>query len=163
MAETLPVTDMLPTKFEPIHKRRFLLAIEGIDSFIVKTAARPTYSTEEITINWINSTRYVAGKTTFNTIAVTLHDPIAPAGSQQVMEWVRLCFESVSGRGGYADFYKRDIQLKMLDPVGTIIQLWDINGAFVTEANFNDVGYDSTADLAEISLTIRFDNAVLQY
>ena len=163
MADTLSVTDMLPTKFEPITKRRFLLASEGIDSFIVKSAARPTYTTEEVTINWLNSTRYVAGKTTFNTISVTLHDPIAPAGAQQVMEWIRLNFESVSGRGGYADFYKRDIQLKMLDPVGTVVQLWDIKGAFITEANFNDVSYDSTADLAEISLTIRFDNAVLQY
>jgi len=163
MADTLSVVDMLPHKFEPITKRRFLLAIEGIDSFIVKSAARPTYTTEEVTINWLNSTRYVAGKTTFNTISVTLHDPIAPAGAQQVMEWIRLNFESVSGRGGYADFYKRDIQLKMLDPVGTVVQLWDIKGAFITEANFNDVSYDSTADLAEISLTIRFDNAVLQY
>lgn len=163
MAETLSVTDMLPTKFEPLAKRRFILAIEGIDSFIVKTAARPTFTTEEVTVNWINHTRYLAGKTTFGTIAVTLHDPIAPAGAQQVMEWIRLTFESVSGRGGYADFYKRDIQLKMLDPVGTVVQLWDIKGAFITEANFNDVSYDSTADLAEISLTIRFDNAVLQY
>ena len=163
MADTLSVTDMLPTKFEPLAKRRFLLAIEGIDSFIIKTANRPTFTTEEVAINWINETRYVAGKTTFGTLSVTLHDAIAPAGAQQVMEWIRLCYESVSGRGGYADFYKRDIQLKMLDPVGTVVQLWDIKGAFITEANFNDVGYDSTADLTEISLTIRFDNAVLQY
>jgi len=163
MVETLDTTSLLPNKFEPLAKRRFVLAMEGIDSFIVKTAARPTYTTEEVAINWINSTRYVAGKTTFGTMAVTLHDPIAPSGAQQVMEWIRLCFESVSGRGGYADFYKRDIQLKMLDPVGTVIQLWDIKGAFITEANFNDVSYESTGDLAEIALTIRFDNAVLQF
>lgn len=163
MAETLSVTDMLPTKFEPLTKRRFLFAIEGIDSFIIKTAARPTWTTEEVTINWINSTRYVAGKTTFGTLAVTLHDPIAPAGAQQVMEWIRLTFESISGRAGYADFYKRDIQIKMLDPVGTVVQLWDIKGAWLTEANFNDVSYDSTADLAEIALTIRFDNVALQF
>lgn len=163
MAETLSVTDMLPSRFEPLAKRRFILAIEGIDSFIVKTAARPSYTTEEVTVNWINHTRYLAGKTTFGTMSITLHDPIAPAGAQQVMEWIRLTFESVSGRGGYADFYKRDVQLKMLDPVGTVVQLWDIKGAFITEANFNDVSYDSTADLAEISLTIRFDNAILQY
>jgi hypothetical protein len=163
MAETLSVPNMLPSKFEPLAKRRFVLAIEGIDSFLIKTAARPTMTTEEIPINFINSTRYIAGKTTFGTMSVTLHDPIAPSGAQQVMEWVRLCFESVSGRGGYADFYKRDIQVKMLDPVGTVIQLWDIKGAFVTEANFGDLSYDSTTDLAEISLSIRFDNAVLQY
>jgi hypothetical protein len=163
MADTLSVPEMLPTKFEPLAKRRFVLAIEGIDAFLIKTAARPTYTTEEVTVNFINSTRYLAGKTTFGTMAVTLHDPIAPSGAQQVMEWIRLTFESVSGRGGYADFYKRDIQVKMLDPVGTVVQLWDIKGAFITEANFNDVSYDSTADLAEISLTLRFDNAVLQF
>lgn len=162
MAETLNVTDMLPSKFEPLAKRRFLFAIEGIDSFIVKTAARPTYTTEEVTIPWINSTRYLAGKTTFGTLAVTLHDPIAPAGSQQVMEWIRLTFESVSGRSGYADFYKRDVQIKMLDPVGTVVQLWDLKGAWLTEANFNDLSYDGS-DTTEIALTLRFDNAVLQY
>ena len=163
MAETLSVPEMLPTKFEPLAKRRFVLAIEGIDAFLIKTAARPTYTTEEVTVNFINHTRYLAGKTTFGTMAVTLHDPIAPSGAQQVMEWIRLTFESVSGRGGYADFYKRDVQVKMLDPVGTVVQLWDIKGAFITEANFNDISYDSTADLAEISLTLRFDNAVLQF
>jgi len=163
MADTLSVTDMLPTKFEPIAKRRFVFAIEGIDSFLIKTAARPQITTEEIAIPWINSTRYIAGKTKFGTLALTLYDPIAPSGAQQVMEWIRLCFESVSGRAGYADFYKRDIQIKMLDPVGTTIQLWDVKGAFVTEANFGDLSYEAEGDLAEISLTIRFDNMVLQY
>jgi hypothetical protein len=153
---------MLPTKFQNIAKRQFVLAIEGVDAFLVKTAARPTITTEEVAINWINSTRYLAGKTTFGSMAVTLHDAIAPSGSQQVMEWIRLCFESVTGRSGYADFYKRDIQLKMLDPVGTVIQLWDIKGAWVQEANFNDVTYEGS-DQTEISLTIRFDNAVLSY
>jgi hypothetical protein len=163
MAQTLSVTEMLPAKFTPLMKRSFVFAIEGIDAFLIKTAARPEITTEEITINWINSTRYVAGKTTFGTLAVTLHDPIAPSGAQQVMEWVRLCFESVSGRAGYPDFYKRDIQLKMLDPVGTVVQLWDIKGAFCTTAGFGDLSYDSTTDMAEISLTIRFDNCVMQY
>lgn len=163
MAETLSVPEMLPTKFEPLTKRRFLLAIEGIDAFLIKTAARPTWNTEEVTIPFINSTRYIAGKTTFDTISVTLHDSIGPSGAQQVMEWIRLCFESVSGRGGYADFYKRDIQIKLLDPVGTVIQLWDIKGAFITSANFGDLSYEDATGLAEVSLTIRFDNVTLQY
>jgi len=162
MATTLGVEDMLATKFQPLAKRQFLLAIEGVDAFLVKTASRPTFTTEEVAINWINTTRYIAGKTTFNTMTVTLHDAIGPSGAQQVMEWLRLCYESVSGRSGYADFYKRDIQLKMLDPVGTVVQLWDIKGAWITEANFNDVSYEGS-DQTEISLTIRYDNAVLQF
>ena len=81
MANTLPVSDMLPNKFEPKRKFRWVFAIEGIDAFLMKTAARPTINTEEITIPYMNHTRYLAGKTTFDTISVTLHDPIAPSGA----------------------------------------------------------------------------------
>ena len=162
MAETLAVTDMLPNKFEPKRQFRWVLAIEGIDAFIVKTASRPNVSIEEIENPYINHKRYVAGKASFETLSVTLHDPIAPSGAQQVMEWVRTHFESVSGRAGYADFYKRDIQLKMLDPIGTVVELWDIKGGFLTAADFGSLDY-GTSEPTEISLTIRFDNCVLQY
>ena len=162
MADTLPVTDMLPNKFEPKRKFRWVFAIEGIDAFLMKTANRPTITIEEQEIPFMNSTRYIAGKAKFETLAVTLHDPIAPSGAQQVMEWVRTHFESVSGRAGYADFYKRDCQLKLLDPVGTVIELWDIKGAFLTNAGFGDLDYGAS-DAMELSLTLRFDNCVLQY
>lgn len=162
MADTLDVTSMLPNKFEPKRKNRWVLAIEGIDAFICKTAARPSFKTEEVEVPFINSRRYLAGVTKFDPIAVTLHDPIAPSGAQQVMEWIRLCFESVSGRSGYADFYKRDLQLKLLDPIGTVVELWDIKGAFIVDATFGELSYEA-GEPVEISLSLRFDNAVLQY
>ena len=162
MAETLSVTDMLANKFEPKRKFSWILQIEGIDAFLMKTSARPTFETDPVEIGFINSTRYIAGKTKFAEMAATLYDPIAPSGSQQIMEWIRLHFESVSGRSGYADFYKRDLQLKMLDPVGTVVELWDIKGAWLTNVTFGDLDYDAS-DASEISITIRFDNAVLQY
>ncbi len=162
-AETLDVASMLNVQFEPKRQTQWVLRMEGIDSYLLKTAQRPTITTEEVEMSYINDTRYLAGKTKFNTIAVTLHDPIAPSGAQQAMEWIRTCYECVSGRGGYADFYKRDIQLLLLDPVGTVIELWDIKGAFITESNFGDLDYSTNADPVEISLTIRFDKGVLQF
>ena len=41
MAESLSVQDMLPNKFEPKRKFRWVFAIEGIDAFLMKGAARP--------------------------------------------------------------------------------------------------------------------------
>ena len=81
MAETLSVTEMIPNKFEPKRKNRWIFAIEGIDAFLIKSANRPSYQMGETAINFINSQRYVAGKTTFETISVTIHDPIAPSGA----------------------------------------------------------------------------------
>lgn len=163
MAETLSVVDMLPNKFEPKRQYRWVFSIEGIDAFLMKTAARPSYTIAETTLQFINSKRYLAGKLTFGTLSVNLHDPIAPSGAQQVMEWIRTHAESVSGRTGYADFYKRDCQIKMLDPVGTVVELWDIKGAFITTANFGSLSYDDESTPMSIDLTLRFDNCVLQY
>ena len=162
MPETLDVVDLLPNKFEPKRQNRWVLAIEGIDAFLVKTAKRPSISFNETTREYINSKRYLAGKADLGTFDVTIHDPIAPSGSQQVMEWIRSHYESVSGRSGYADFYKRDIQLKLLDPVGTVVEFWDIKGAFLTSADFGGLDYGSD-EPTEISLSMRFDNCVLQY
>lgn len=162
MAETLAVTDMLPNKFEPKRKFRWIFQIEGVDAFLMKTAARPSYETETVTVDYINTKRYLAGKTQFGELSVTLYDPIAPSGAQQVMEWIRLHYESVSGRSGYADFYKRDIQLKLLDPVGTVVELWDLKGCWITRAEFGELDYAS-GEAMEVRLTLRFDNAVLQY
>lgn len=162
MAETLSVTDMLPNKFEPKRNYRWVLAIEGIDSFLVTSANRPNVSITEKKIDYINSYRRVASKLEFQDLSIKLHDPIAPSGAQQMMEWIRTHYESVSGRAGYADFYKRDIQLKMLDPIGTVIELWDIKGAFLTSVNFNTLDYSSD-DIMMIDATIKFDNCVLQF
>ena len=162
MAETLAVQDMLPNKFEPKRKFRWVFAIEGIDAFLMKAATRPNMTFSEQELHFINSRRYVAGKMNFDPITVTLYDPIAPSGAQQVMEWVRTHFESVSGRAGYADFYKRDCQIKMLDPVGTVVELWDLKGCMLNNANFNDLDY-TAEDPTEISLGILLDNCVLQY
>ena len=162
MAETLSVTDMLPNKFEPKRKFRWVLQIEGVDAFLMKTTARPSYTTDAVELGYINATRYLAGKTKFEEMSVTLYDPIAPSAAQQIMEWIRLHYESVSGRSGYADFYKRDLQLKVLDPVGTVVELWDLKGCFLTKVEYGDLDYDSS-DAAEVSISIRYDNAVLQY
>jgi len=162
MAETLSVTDMLPNKFEPKRNYRWVLAIEGIDAFLVSETQRPTISIGEKKIDFINSYRNIAGKLSFSDISVKLHDPIAPSGAQQVMEWIRTHYESVSGRAGYADFYKRDLQLKMLDPVGTVVELWDIKGAFITQANYGSLQYGGD-DIMMIDLTLKIDNCVLQF
>jgi hypothetical protein len=160
--ETLDVTAMLANHFEPKRKNRWIIAIEGVDAFLLKSTARPTATTEENEISWINATRHVAGKTKWNTLSITMHDPIAPSGAQQMTEWLRLVYDNVSGRAGYADFYKRNLQLKMLDPVGTVIELWDIVGVFPTEINFGDLTYEDGSPI-EISCTLRFDTAALQF
>jgi len=78
------------------------------------------------------------------------------------MEWVRTHYESVSGRSGYTDFLKRDLQLKMLDPIGTVIELWDIKGALITSADWGNLSYEGDETM-KVSLNLAVDNCVLQF
>lgn len=162
MAETLDVNSLLANTYEPLRKFRWVLQIDGVDAYTLKTAARPQLTFDETVIDFINTKRYVSGKQTWNPIAITTHDPISPSASQKIMDWVRINYEPLTGRMGYATFYKRNISLKLLDPQGTVVQLWDIIGAWPQDVNFGDLDYASS-DNAEISFTLRFDNAVLQF
>ena len=78
------------------------------------------------------------------------------------MEWVRLSHESVTGRDGYSDFYKKDITFNMLGPVGDVVEEWVLKGTYISEANFGDLNY-AEDDPAEITLTLRYDYAILQF
>ena len=113
-------------------------------------------------VDYINSKRYLAGKFEWGTIALTLQDPIAPSSSQKVMEWARLAHETISGRDGYAAFYKKDFSLNLMDPVGVTIEQWDIKGAWITDADFGGLDYAS-GEPVEISLTVRPDECILRY
>ena len=162
MPETLDVAQLLNNPYEPKRKFRWILQIDGIDAYTLKTAARPSLTFDEVVIDYVNTKRYVAGKQTWNPIAVTTHDPIAPSAAQKVMDWIRINFEPLTGRMGYAKYYKKNIVLKLLDPQGTVVEYWDITGAWPQDANFGDLDY-ATSDNVEISFTLRYDNATLQY
>jgi len=139
------------------------MEIDGIPSYLIKAANRPNIQFEVVTLEHINVKRKLKGKGTWQDLEITLYDPIVPSGAQSVMEWVRLSHESLTGRDGYADFYKKDVQIYMLGPVGDKIEQWTLKGAFISNAQFNDVAWDNQSDPAEITLTLTYDYAILEY
>ena len=162
MAELLEPQDIMFTPFEPKLKNRFIMQIDGINAYLVKAMTRPTLESDEVVLEHMNVTRYVKGKSRWQPIDITLYDPIVPSAAQQVMEWVRLGHESVTGRDGYSDFYKKTITFNMLGPVGDVVEEWELKGAWIKTANFGDLDF-SASDPIEISLTLQYDYAILKF
>ena len=162
MAEILEFDKMFYTNFEPKMKNRYIMEIDGIQSYMIKAGNRPQINFEKVTLDHINVKRQLKGKGEWQDLTITLYDPIVPSGAQAVMEWVRLSHESITGRDGYADFYKKDIDIYMLGPVGDKIEQWKLKGAFITQANFGELDFASN-DAATIELTLTYDYAVLEF
>ena len=93
---------------------------------------------------------------------MTLYDPVVPSAAQAAMEWIRLSHESVTGRNGYADFYKKDMTINLLGPVGDKVEEWTIKGGFCTAVDFGTLDW-STGDPLNVTLTVAYDYAILQY
>ena len=150
------------TAFEPKQTNRFVMYMDGFPTFMVKGVGGVNVSQNAIELNHINVQRFVKGKTTWGTIDFTLFDPITPSGAQAVMEWVRLHHESVTGRDGYSDFYKKDLTFNVIGPVGDVVSEWIVKGALITSANFGDFNWDNDGAV-QISMTVQPDYCILNF
>lgn len=154
--------EIMFTAFEPQVQNRFIMYIDGIPAYLIKKASAPGFEAGEITLDHINVYRKVKGKVRWNDMTLELYNPITPSGAQSVMEWARLAHESVTGRDGYSDFYKKDLTLNILGPVGDIVGEWIVKGAYVKNATFGEFDWSSDA-AATIAVTVAMDYCVLNF
>ena len=155
----------MPLTYEPKRKNRWLFRFPaelGIQEWWLKSGARPSIEQNEVEIQFLNTSTWVIGRFTWASLDLVLRDPIGPSASQAVMEWVRLQSESITGRQGYAAGYKKNVEIEMLDPSGVVIEKWQLQGTMTTTVNFGDLSMDDD-EIADITMTLRFDRAILVF
>jgi hypothetical protein len=163
MAELLNPNEIFFTSFEPKTQNRFIMYIDGIPAFTIKKTDRPKVSSEKKALDHINLQRYYKGKSTWQDMTIELYDPIVPSAAQAVMEWFRLCHESVTGRDGYMDFYKKDLIINVLGPVGDKVEEWKLVGAFPINNDFGALDWSNSGDPLGITVVLSIDYAILQF
>lgn len=151
------------TNFEPKLKHRFILYVDGIPSFLVKRVALPKFNSEVVEIPHMNVYHYVKGKTTWQEVEMELYDPIIPSGAEKVMEWFRLSHESVTGRDGYADFYKKDVTINIIGPPGNKVGEWVLKGAWPMSGDFSEMDWANNNEYVSINVTLRYDFAIYNF
>jgi len=155
----------MPIPYEPKRQNRFIMRFPstlGINEWFVESTARPKLTVGATEIQFLNTSTWVAGRFNWGEISVKFRDPIGPSASQALMEWVRLCAETVTGRMGYAAGYKKNVDLELLDPTGVVVEKWILEGAWLSSVDFGSLAYNSE-NIAEINATLRPDRCILVY
>lgn len=152
-----------PVQYQLKHANLFFLEFPGelgIESWQVQTSSRPKMNINPVDIPYLNTTYFTAGKYLWEPLTITLIDPVGPSTSQQVMEWVRLHAESVTGRMGVAAGYKKDLVLKTLGPSGITVEKWVIYQCMITNVDFGENDH-ANDQLQMVTVTVQPDWCVL--
>ena len=81
----------LNPNFEPKRQFRFLvqLSLSGQDvTFLAKSVDRPSYTISENPHQFFNHTFYYPGRVTWNTISLTLVDPVSPNAAELLYQYL---------------------------------------------------------------------------
>jgi hypothetical protein len=127
--------------------------------------ARPQVSFGDITVDVYNSKVKLAGKPDWQDVAVVLRDDAAGNVTKLVGEQLQKQFDFMEQSSAASGIdYKFITRLEMLDGGNgvnepTVLETWELYGCFVQNATYGDMNYSSN-DPVQISLTLRFDNAL---
>jgi hypothetical protein len=126
---------------------------------------RPKVGFEEITVPIYNSTLYLAGKYTWETVACTLRDDASGQVARLVGEQLQkqLDFMEQASAASGID-YKFTTKFEVLDggngvATPNVLETWELYGCYLTNVDYGDANYGESAPMT-IAMTIRYDNAV---
>lgn len=131
-----------------------ILIMQGLESF-----SAPTESNEEITLDYANEKRYVAGKAAYASSTLVLKDFVDMGVANAVIRWRRQVYNPETGSIGLARNYKKNADLTLMAPDQSSIRIWKLYGMWPTEADFGNLNMASS-DKVMLSLSLRYDRAV---
>jgi len=159
---------------EPKRQHRWILFIKSendLPSYVIKKVDKPTVTINETEHKFFGHSFWYPGHVTWETIDVTLVDPINPDAADKVMNAIQ--------SAGYAIPRDRDsrthmpatiskakaqgwfgglIKLQQLDPANKVIETWRLYNPWIKSAKWGTLDYSSD-EMVEITLTLRYDYA----
>ena len=126
---------------------------------------RPNATFEDIEIPVYNSYVKLAGRPKWGEVTVVLRDDAPGNVTKLVGEQLQKQFDFMEQSSAASGIdYKFICKLEMLDGGNganepTVLETWEMYGCYIAAATYGDMAYSSN-EAAQISLTVKFDNAL---
>ncbi len=168
----------LNPNFEPKRQFRFLVQLSlgpdgGQDvTFLAKSVDRPSYTISDNPHQFFNHTFYYPGRVTWNTITLTLVDPVSPNGAELLYQYLETAgvqkptsIDAATGttitKSSATAAMGRMVIQEIATPTGggnesQIVGQWELLNPFFTDVNFGSHDYGSE-DMIDIGITVRYD------
>jgi hypothetical protein len=156
---------------DPKRKFRFTVEFNGINAsqggallWYAKTAAKPSFTVAETEHKYLNHTFYYPGSVTWNSISVTLVDPVEPDMTATVSDIIVASgYSPPTDANALGSMSKAKaagalgtVTITQIDSDGNPLETWTLWNAFIKDVKYGDLEYGGD-ELTEVALELRYD------
>jgi hypothetical protein len=156
---------------DPKRQYRWVMNIGDIPAYTLKKASKPSFVVEETEHKFLSHTYYYPGRVTWNTIEITLADPVDPDLSNHVANIIKnsgynppssydTAKRGTISKTAAVDALGTSIEIQQLSGDGEVIETWTLKNPWIKDVKFGELDYEGD-DLIEITLELRYDWAEL--
>lgn len=168
---SLVISDTKSSTLEPLKKNRWFLQFTSIPgqtqtesdmlAFCCHTGNRPTIDISEEKSDRLNEQFYIAGKPTWSGLDFGFYDYIqGPKSATNILyEWSKKVYNPITGQMGFKTDYTTSAVIAMLDPMGGIVQVWNLFYCWPQKISWDNMDAGDTA-LSNVTLTLKYDYAI---
>lgn len=158
----------------PKRSYRFTCTIGAIgteNTWLVTQVKKPSATVGEVSHKYLNHTFYYPGRVEWDTVNVTLVDPVSPNAAGLLTKALEDSGYIIPGNNTITEAITKEKAVNALSPViirqftnsatgasAEVIEEWTLENAFITNIDWGELNYESD-DLTNITLTIRYDYA----
>ena len=154
---------------DPKRQYRWILVNDHIPLYTLKSVSKPSFSVTQAEHRFLNHTYYYPGRVEWQTITMSLADPVGPDAAATVTNIINDSGyapatndqELSTMSRGAATAALGEVQIQQLDSEGNVLETWTLWNAFIVDVKYGDLDYEGD-DLTAIELELRYDYAHLE-
>jgi len=150
---------------EPKRSFRWILTLNNIDTYLIQSSGKPKMTVAAVQHNFMAHTFHYPGKVTWNTIDVTLVDPVFPDASALIVKTLQaagyaLPASPVDARSSLSKNNSVNAlgqpRITGLDSNGKAIERWTLYNAWIKDTDFGDLNYTDDK-MVGLKITLQYD------
>jgi hypothetical protein len=153
---------------EPKRAYRWILLLGGVPQWMIKKVGKPAMTISETEHTYLNHKFWYPGRVEWNTVAVTLADPVEPDAAATMVRIInesgynlptdQNAAESSTMSKKNAVGALGSVKIQQIGPDGETIEEWELVNAWIKDVKFGELDYTSD-DMVDVELELRYDYA----
>ena len=155
---------------DPKRQYRWIMLINDIPAYTLKKANKPSFTVTESVHKYLNHLYYYPGRVEWNTVEVTLADPVEPDMANTIAAIIKESGYAPEGAENNQTTMSKQkavtalgnlLKIQQIDGEGAMVEEWELVNPWIKDVKFGELDYEGD-DLTEITIELRYDWASLK-